>query len=656
MASCNRAEQHMINITFPDGNAREYEAGTDGLAIALSISKSLSKKAVALKVDGVLCDLSKQLDKDASIEIVLRDDEEALDLIRHDTAHIMAEAVQELWPGTQVTIGPSIEYGFYYDFDPKEPFSTDDFPKIEAKMREIVKRNDKFVREVWDRDEAISYFKEHGEDYKAELIRDLPEGEEISIYRQGEWLDLCLGPHLPSTGKIGTAFKLTKLAGAYWRGDHNNPQLQRIYGVAFANEKQLKAHLHMLEEAEKRDHRRIGREMDLFHFQEEAPGSVFWHAKGWTLFLQLINYMRRRQIDAGYVEVNSPDMMERSLWEASGHWEKFGDHMFTTETPDEKVFCCKPMNCPGHVQIFKHGLKSYRDLPLRVAEFGKVHRYEPSGALHGLMRVRSFTQDDAHVFCTLEQITEECIKINDLMMKIYKEFGFEDVKIKFSDRPEKRVGSDEIWDKAESALKAVLDAAGVEWELNEGEGAFYGPKLEYVLRDAIGRDWQCGTTQLDFNLPGRLGAFYIGPDGEKHEPVMIHRAMFGSLERFTGILIEQHAGRFPLWLAPTQIVVAPIVSDIDDYAVELWQKCQEAGLRVETDLRNEKINYKVREHSHAKVPMIFVVGKREREEGTVSVRRLGEKQTKVMSVKEAITLALQESVAPDQLNTVQNRL
>ncbi len=637
----------MINITFPDGNFREYEAGVDGFAIALSISKSLSKKAVALKVDGALCDLSKQLDADATIEIVLRDDDEALDLIRHDTAHIMAEAVQELWPGTQVTIGPSIEYGFYYDFDPKEPFSSEDFPKIEKKMREIVQRNDKFVREVWDRDEAIKYFTERGEAYKAELIRDLPGDDEISIYRQGEWLDLCLGPHLPSTGKIGTAFKLTKLAGAYWRGDHNNPMLQRIYGVAFANEKQLKAHLRMLEEAEKRDHRRIGREMDLFHFQEEAPGSVFWHAKGWSLFLQLISYMRRRQIDAGYVEVNSPDMMEKSLWETSGHWEKFGDHMFTTQTPDDKIFCCKPMNCPGHVQIFKHGLKSYRDLPLKIAEFGKVHRYEPSGALHGLMRVRSFTQDDAHVFCTPEQITEECIKINDLMMSIYKEFGFDKVKIKFSDRPEKRVGSDEIWDKSEEALKAVLEAAGVEWELNSGEGAFYGPKLEYVLRDAIGRDWQCGTTQLDFNLPGRLGAFYIGPDGEKHEPVMVHRAMFGSLERFTGILIEQHAGRFPLWLAPTQLVVTTITSSADGYAAKVHEKCRAAGLRSEIDLRNEKINYKVREHSVAKVPVMFVVGQREEEEGTVSVRRLGEKHSKVMSLEEAMKNLLADCAAPD---------
>jgi threonyl-tRNA synthetase len=638
----------MINITFPDGNVREYDAGVDGFAIALSISKSLSKKAVALKVDGELCDLSKVLENDAAIEIVLRDDVEALDLIRHDTAHIMAEAVQELFPDTQVTIGPSIEHGFYYDFDPKEPFSTEDFPKIENKMREIVKRNEKFVREVWARDEAIKYFKDHGEDYKAELIETLPEGEDISIYRQGEWLDLCLGPHLPSTGKIGTAFKLTKLAGAYWRGDHNNPMLQRIYGVAFANEKELKAHLRMLEEAEKRDHRRLGREMDLFHFQEEAPGSVFWHAKGWTLFLQLINYMRRRQTEAGYVEVNSPDMMEKSLWEASGHWEKFGENMFTTTTPDDRVYCCKPMNCPGHVQIFKNGLKSYRDLPLKIAEFGKVHRYEPSGALHGLLRVRSFTQDDAHIFCTMEQITEESIKINDLMMNIYREFGFDDVRIKFSDRPEKRVGSDEIWDRSEEALKTVLETAGVEWTHNPGEGAFYGPKLEYVLRDAIGRDWQCGTLQVDLNLPGRLGAFYIGSDGEKHEPVMVHRAMFGSLERFTGILIEQHAGRFPLWLAPVQLVVTTITSDADEYASEVFEKCRKAGLRVEVDLRNEKINYKVREHSVAKVPVMFVAGMREAEEGTISVRRLGEKHQKVMSLDEAIAQLLEDSVAPDQ--------
>ena len=638
----------MINITFPDGNCREYEAGTDGFAIALSISKSLSKKAVALKVDGELCDLSKPLDHDASIEIVLRDDEEALELIRHDTAHIMAEAVQELWPGTQVTIGPAIEYGFYYDFDPKEPFSTDDFPKIEKKMREIVKRNEKFVREVWDRDEAIEYFMEHGEEYKAELIRDLPEGEQISIYRQGKWLDLCRGPHLPSTGKVGTAFKLTKLAGAYWRGDHNNPQLQRIYGVAFANEKQLKAHLHMLEEAEKRDHRRLGREMDLFHFQEEAPGSVFWHAKGWTLFQELINYMRRRQHGAGYQEINTPDMLDKGLWDASGHWEKFGENMYTTKTPDERLYALKPMNCPGHVQVYKNGLKSYRDLPLKLAEFGKVHRYEPSGALHGLMRVRHFTQDDAHIFCSKEQITRECIIVNDLILSIYRDFGFDDVRIKFSDRPEKRVGSNEVWDASEEALKTAVESTGLDYSINPGEGAFYGPKLEYVLRDAIGRDWQCGTLQVDLNLPGRLGAFYIGTDGEKHEPVMLHRALFGSLERFAGILIEHHAGRFPLWLAPTQLVIAPIVSQIDGYAGEVLEKCRSAGLRCEIDTRNEKINYKVREHSHAKVPVLFVVGQREMEDGTVSVRRLGEKHQKVVNLDEAIAMMQAEAVPPDQ--------
>jgi threonyl-tRNA synthetase len=638
----------MINVTFPDGNSREYKAGIDGSAIALSISKSLSKKAVAFKVDGKLSDLSKPLNDDAKVEIVLRDDEDAIDLIRHDAAHIMAQAVQELFPGTQVTIGPTIEYGFYYDFDPKQPFSSEDFPKIEEKMREIVKRDEKFVREVWDRDEAIKYFKDHGEDYKAELIEAIPEGDEVSIYRQGEWLDLCLGPHLPSTGKIGTAFKLTKLAGAYWRGDHNNPMLQRIYGVAFANEKALKAHLRMLEEAEKRDHRRLGREMDLFHFQEEGPGSVFWHPKGWTLFQELINYMRRRQQNADYLEINTPDMLDKSLWDASGHWEKFGENMYTTQTPDQRLYALKPMNCPGHVQVYKNGLKSYRDLPLKLAEFGKVHRYEPSGALHGLMRVRHFTQDDAHVFCTKEQITQECIIVNDLILSIYKDFGFDDVRIKFSDRPEKRVGSDEIWDASEEALKEAVESTGLDYTINPGEGAFYGPKLEYVLRDAIGRDWQCGTLQVDLNLPGRLGAFYIGADGEKHEPVMLHRALFGSLERFTGILIEHYAGKFPLWLAPVQIVVAPIVSEIDGYASELQKKCLKAGLRTEIDLRNEKINYKVREHSHAKVPVMFVVGKREMEDGTVSVRRMGEKHQKVMSVDEAIAMLQADSVAPDQ--------
>ncbi|RMF09742.1 MAG: threonine--tRNA ligase, partial [Alphaproteobacteria bacterium] len=492
----------------------------------------------------------------------------------------------------------------------EEHFTPEDLPRIEEKMREIIRRDAPFTKQVWSREKAKQVFGEMGERYKVELIDAIPEGEEVKIYAQGEWFDLCRGPHMPSVGRVGNAFKLLNIAGAYWRGDSSNPMLQRIYGTAWASEKDLKAYLTMLEEAEKRDHRRLGREMDLFHFQEEAPGSVFWHAKGWTLFQTLINYMRRRQNEAGYIEVNSPDMMDKALWEKSGHWEKFGENMFTTKTPDERVYCCKPMNCPGHVQIFKHGLKSYRELPIKIAEFGKVHRYEPSGALHGLLRVRHFTQDDAHIFCTHEQITEECVKVNDLILSIYRDFGFDDVTIKFSDRPEKRVGSDAIWDESEAALKTAVEAAGMEYELNPGEGAFYGPKLEYVLRDAIGRDWQCGTLQVDLNLPERLGAFYIGADGEKHVPVMLHRAMFGSLERFTGILIEQHAGHFPLWLAPLQVVVATIVSDADSYAREVLEALSAAGLRGEVDLRNEKINYKVREHSLAKVPVILALGMR----------------------------------------------
>jgi threonyl-tRNA synthetase len=637
----------MVSLTFPDGNSRDFDAGVTGADVAQSISKSLAKKAVAMVVDGELSDLSDPIENDAQIQIVTRDDDQALELIRHDAAHVMAEAVQELFPGTQVTIGPVIENGFYYDFDREEPFTPEDLPKIEKKMREIIQRNAPFTNEVWEREETKAFFKERGEDYKVELVDAIPEGEKLRIYKQGDWLDLCRGPHMPSTGKVGNAFKLQSIAGAYWRGDSDNTMLQRIYGTAWASEKDLKAYLTMLEEAEKRDHRRLGREMDLFHFQEEAPGSVFWHAKGWTMFQALINYMRRRQDAAGYVEVNSPDMMDKALWEKSGHWEKFGENMFTTVTPDERVYCCKPMNCPGHVQIFKHGLKSYRELPIKIAEFGKVHRYEPSGALHGLLRVRHFTQDDAHIFCTHEQITEECVKINDLMLSIYRDFGFEDVVIKFSDRPDNRVGSDEIWDKSEAALKTAVEAAGLDYELNPGEGAFYGPKLEYVLRDAIGRDWQCGTLQVDLNLPERLGAFYIGQDGEKYTPVMLHRAMFGSLERFTGILIEQHAGHFPLWLAPLQVVVATIVSDADDYAEKVLEALKKAGLRGEVDLRNEKINYKVREHSVAKVPVLFVCGKREAEEGTVSIRRLGSKDQSVLHLDEAITALVDEAVPPD---------
>jgi threonyl-tRNA synthetase len=637
----------MISLKFPDGSARDFESGVTGLDVAASISKSLSKKAVAMVVDGTLRDLYEPLKADAEIRIVTRNDPEALELIRHDAAHVMAEAVQELYPGTQVTIGPVIENGFYYDFAREEPFTPEDLPKIEAKMHEIIRRDSPFSYEVMERDAAKKMFGEMGEDYKIELIDAIPEGDDIKIYSQREWFDLCRGPHMTSTGKIGKAFKLQKIAGAYWRGDSNNPMLQRIYGTAWASEEDLKAYLHMLEEAEKRDHRRLGREMDLFHFQEEAPGAVFWHAKGWSLFQALIGYMRRRQQDWGYVEVNSPDMMERTLWEQSGHWEKFQENMYIAETPDDRVFCCKPMNCPGHVQIFKNGLKSYRDLPLRIAEFGKVHRYEPSGALHGLLRVRHFTQDDAHIFCTEDQITEECVKLNEQVLSIYRDFGFEDVRIKFSDRPEKRVGADEVWDKAEAALKRAVEAAGLTYELNPGEGAFYGPKLEYVLRDAIGRDWQCGTVQVDLNMPERLGAYYIGADGEKTVPVMIHRAMFGSLERFTGILVEHHEGHLPLWLSPVQAVVATIVSDANEYAETVLAALKAAGLRAEADLRNEKINYKVREHSVAKVPVILVAGKREAEEGTVSVRRLGSQKQEVMSLDDAIAMIGAEAVAPD---------
>ncbi|WBT36626.1 threonine--tRNA ligase [Hyphomicrobium sp. DMF-1] len=642
-----------ITLTFPDGASRKVAAGITGLEVAKSISPSLAKRTVAMSLDGVLSDLADPIKSDATIKFVSRTDPEALELIRHDTAHVMAEAVQALWPGTQVTIGPVIENGFFYDFAKQQPFEPEDIPKIEKKMAEIIAKNAPFTKEFWSREKAKQFFRDKGEVFKIELVDAIPAGEDLKIYKQGEWLDLCRGPHMTSTGQIGKAFKLMKFAGAYWRGDSNNPQLQRIYGTAFATEDELKDYLHRLEEAEKRDHRKLGREMDLFHFQEEAPGSVFWHPKGWTLFQTLIGYMRRRLDREGYQEVNSPDMMEKHFWELSGHWENYGENMFTTVLPDERVFCCKPMNCPGHVQIYKHGLKSYRDLPLKIAEFGKVHRYEPSGALHGMLRVRHFTQDDAHIFITEDQIMEECLKINDLMLSIYNDFGFEDIFIKLSTRPEKRVGADELWDKAEKALQDVLDEVTkrsngrVKTALQPGEGAFYGPKLEYVLKDAIGRDWQCGTTQVDFNLAGRLGAFYIDEHSEKKTPVMIHRAMFGSLERFTGILIENFAGHFPLWLAPLQIVVAPIVSDANDYALEVVEKLKAAGLRVESDLRNEKINYKVREHSLAKVPVILVVGKREAEEKKVSIRRLGSQDQTVMSLDDAIASLATEATPPD---------
>ncbi|MET1045175.1 MAG: threonine--tRNA ligase [Hyphomicrobium sp.] len=642
-----------VTITFPDGKQRQVQSGTTGLDIAKSISPSLAKRTVAMQLNGALADLADPITQDASINFVSRTDPAALELIRHDAAHVLAEAVQSIWPGTQVTIGPVIDNGFYYDFAKQQPFEPEDIPKIEKRMGEIIAKNAPFTKEVWSRDKAKAFFRDKGEYFKIELVDAIPEGQELKIYKQGEWLDLCRGPHMTSTGQVGKAFKLMKFAGAYWRGDSNKPQLQRIYGTAFATEDELKAYLHQLEEAEKRDHRKLGREMDLFHFQEEAPGSVFWHAKGWTLFQTLIAFMRRQQTRAGYTEVNTPDMMEKHFWELSGHWENYGENMFTTVLPDERVFCCKPMNCPGHVQIYKNGLKSYRDLPYRIAEFGKVHRYEPSGALHGMLRVRHFTQDDAHIFVTENQIMEECLKINDLLLSIYKDFGFENIVIKLSLRPEKRVGSDELWDKAEKALSDVLDEVKrrsndrIKTEIQPGEGAFYGPKLEYVLRDAIGRDWQCGTTQVDFNLAGRLGAFYIDEKSEKKTPVMIHRAIFGSLERFTGILIENFAGHFPLWLAPLQIVVAPIVSDANDYAVEVAEKAKALGLRVETDLRNEKINLKVREHSLTKVPVILVVGKREAEEKKVSVRRLGSQDQTVLGLEEALTALATEAIPPD---------
>jgi len=637
----------MINLTFPDGSVREFNAGITGTELAASISKSLAKKAVALSIDGELADLADPIEHDAAVKILTREDPEALELIRHDCAHVMAEAVQSLYPDTQVTIGPVIENGFYYDFYREESFTPDDLEKIEKKMGEIIAADKPFTKEIWSRNEAKDHFEDQGELFKVELVDAIPEDQDVKIYRQGEWLDLCRGPHMTSTGKVGKAFKLQKLAGAYWRGDHRNPQLQRIYGTAWAKPKDLEAYLKMLEEAEKRDHRRLGREMDLFHFQEEAQGSIFWHPKGWTMFQALVNYIRRRQTEAGFVEVNSPDMMERTLWEQSGHWEKFRDAMYIAETPDEKLFCCKPMNCPGHVQIFKNGLKSYRELPLKLAEFGKVHRYEPSGALHGIMRVRHFTQDDAHVFCTEDQLKDECLKLNDMILEIYKDFGFENVIIKLATRPDVRVGADEVWDRAETALKEAMDGAGVEYSINEGEGAFYGPKLEYTLLDAIGRHWQCGTVQVDLNMPERLGAFYIGADGEKHVPVMIHRAIFGSLERFTGILIENYAGHMPLWLAPTQVVVATVVSEADDYALATAAALRKAGLRVETDLRNEKINYKVREHSVTKVPVLLVIGRREADERTVSIRRLGSNDQTVAGLDETIAALVDEATPPD---------
>jgi len=627
----------MPKIQLPDGSERQYDKAVTGMQIAESIGKSLARDAVAIRVNDELWDLTRIIENDTQIEIVTGDSDDGLELLRHDAAHVLAEAVKELWPETQVTIGPAIENGFYYDFAREDAFTEEDLGVIETRMKEIVDRDEAIERQVWDRDEAVRFFRDQGEEYKAEIIEDIPGDETLTLYKQGEFIDLCRGPHLPSTGKLGKAFHLTRVSGAYWRGDSKNAMLQRIYGTAWANDKQLRKYLLQLEEAEKRDHRRLGRIMDLFHFQEEAPGAVFWHPKGWGLFQNLVEYMRERQNAAGYQEVNTPELMDRSLWEASGHWESFSEHMFTSETDDGRVFAIKPMNCPGHVQIFKQGITSYRDLPYRLAEFGKVHRYEPSGALHGMLRVRAFTQDDAHIFCTPEQITAETIAVCDLILGIYRDFGFDDVQIKFADRPAVRVGDDAVWDQAETALKSALETSGLEYTYNPGEGAFYGPKLEFVLRDAIGRDWQCGTHQVDLNLPARLGATYVGEDGQKHTPVLLHRAMFGSLERFIGILLEHHAGNLPLWLAPTQVKVLTITSDADDYATEVVTKLRAAGITAEADLRNEKISYKVREHSVAKVPVLMAVGQREIDEETVAVRRLGSKQQKVFPLSEAIS-------------------
>jgi threonyl-tRNA synthetase len=635
----------MVAITLKDGSVRRFDGPVEGIEIARAIGPRLAKDALAIVVDGEMKDLAHKVEHDAKIEIVTREDPRALDLLRHDAAHVMAEAVQELYPGTQVTFGPATETGFYYDFAREQPFTPEDLAKIEERMHEIVKRDEPIRRSVLPRAEAVRFFQEKGEKYKAEHVGNLPEGEEISLYAQGRFVDLCTGPHLPSTGKLGHGFKLTKLAGAYWRGDAKGDQLQRIYGTAWPDEKRLQAYLTQLEEAEKRDHRRLGREMDLFHQQEEAAGSVFWHPKGWTVWRMLEAYLRRRLQASGYVEVKTPQLVDRSLWEASGHWEKFREAMFTAESED-RVLALKPMNCPGHVQVFRQGIKSYRDLPLRMAEFGSCHRNEPSGALHGLMRVRAFTQDDAHIFCTEDQITGETKAFCDLLLQVYKDLGFEQVVVRFADRPPRRAGSDAIWDKAEAALKEATAAAGVETVMNPGEGAFYGPKLEFVLRDAIGRDWQCGTLQVDFVLPERLDASYVGEDGQKHRPVMLHRAIFGSFERFLGVLIEHYAGRFPLWLAPVQAVVATITQEADAYAGEVLVLLEAAGLRAEADLRNEKINYKVREHSLAKVPVLLVVGRREAEGRKVALRRLGGEAQEVLALEDAIHRLKAEAQAP----------
>ncbi len=641
-----------VVLTMPDGAKRPVAAGTTGLEAAKGISPSLAKRTVGMMLNGVLSDLADPISADATIKFIARTDPEALELIRHDCAHVLAEAVQQLWPGTQVTIGPVIENGFFYDFAKVEPFQPEDLPRIERRMTEIIAKNAAFTKQVWSRDKAKAFFLSKSEHFKVELIDSVPEGEELKMYAQGDWVDLCRGPHMTSTGQIGKGFKLTRVSGSYWRGKSDGARLQRVYGTAWASEAELKLHLEQLEQAEKRDHRKLGREMDLFHFQEDAPGTVFWHPKGWNLFQELVNYMRRRQQASGYLEVNSPQLLDKSLWETSGHWENYHANMFVTETEDERVFALKPMNCPGHVQIFKHGLKSYRDLPMKIAEFGCVHRYEPSGALHGLMRVRAFTQDDAHLFITEDQIMQESIVVNDFMLSIYDDFGFKDVHIKLATRPEKRVGSDALWDKAEDAMRGVFERVRVDYphiktSIAAGDGAFYGPKFEYHLRDAIGRSWQLGTNQVDFNMPARFGAFYIGADSEKKTPVMLHQANFGSLERFAGIFIENTAGHLPLWVSPVQVVVATIVSDADNYAGDVMRQLKAAGLKTQGDLRNEKINYKVREHSEAKVPVMLVVGRNEAEAGNVAMRRLGNQANVIMPLYEAIALLRDEATPPD---------
>jgi len=626
----------MPDIILPDGKKITFTKEIDGFEIAKKISSSLRKDACVMSVDDELKDLSFCIKKNAKVKIITQKDKEGLEVIRHDAAHILAMAVQELFPKTQVTIGPVIEDGFYYDFSRKDPFSNEDLQKIENKMKEIVDRDEITKRKVWKRDEAIKHFKKIGEKYKAEIIEDIPKNEEVSIYYHGKWHDLCKGPHLPSTGKVGKAFKLTKVSGAYWRGNSNNEMLQRIYGTCWRSKKELDEYLLRLEEAEKRDHRKLGKEMDLFHFREESPGAVFWHYKGWSLFQTLIDYMRLKQKAAGYKEINTPEMLDKSLWEKSGHWEKFGEHMFTSETPDQKVFAIKPMNCPGCIQVFNQGLKSYRDLPLKFSEFGKVHRYEPSGSLHGLLRVRAFTQDDAHIFCTEEQITQECLSVTNLILEIYKDLGFENVLLKYSDRPTTRVGDDKVWDKSESALLEAIKKTKLKYEINKGEGAFYGPKIEFVLRDAIGRDWQCGTLQVDLNLPSRLGASYVANDGSKKVPVMLHRALFGSLERFIGILIEHYAGKLPLWISPLKAVVLPIASEFDNYAKNIFEQFMKAGINTEVDLKNQKINYKIREHSLSKVPLLLICGQKEVDNNSITIRKLGSDKQETLPLDAAI--------------------